>query len=67
MTAVLVALVVCGSSLGALVLVLRFYERRDVTKAVSLSANVADELTKKLKSAEDRLSKIEMGRALGGR
>lgn len=60
-------LTVCVTVLAGLQLVLRFIERRDTAKAVSVDQGVADELTKKLKTAEDRLSKLEMGRAFTGR
>lgn len=60
-------LAVCVTVLVGLQLVLRFIERRDTAKAVTVNAGVADELAKKLKAAEDRLSKLEMGRAFTGR
>ena len=59
-TAVLVAVVVCVSGLNALWMVLTFLRQRDATKTAALSDSVANELTAKLKAAEDRISKLEM-------
>lgn len=65
MTPVLVALVVCLSTLAALVLVLRYLERRDGAATRAVTASVEAELRELLKSAEMRLSKLEMQRMTG--
>lgn len=60
MTAVLVALVVMGALLAALVLVLRFLEKREARVAVGVAASVEERLLKAIKTAEDRISRLEM-------
>lgn len=60
MTAVLVALVVMGALLAALVLVLRFLEKREARTAVAVAASVEERLLKAVKAAEDRISRLEM-------
>lgn len=65
MTEVAVATVVCASFLVALVLVLRFLERRDAAKSAGVTKSVEAELRELVKSAETRLSKLEMQRMTG--
>lgn len=60
MTPVLVTLVICASALAALVLVLRFFEKREAAR-VALGAP-SEELKRQIKAAEDRLSRLEMSR-----
>ena len=62
-THVLVALVVCLSMLAALVLVLRYLERREARQTAKLAESVETELRQLLKTADDRLSRLEMGKA----
>lgn len=64
MTAVAVSVVVCGSALAALVLVLRHLDARDSRQAVRVTEKTEAELRELLKSAEMRLSKLEMARAV---
>lgn len=64
MTAVAVSLVLTCALLVALVLVLRFLERRDARAGAALTASMETELREALKAATDRISRLEMARVV---
>ena len=64
MTAVLVALVVCGAGLAALVLFLRFLSAVLASRSVAVAKSTEDELREAFKQADIRISRLEMKAAL---